>query len=113
MGEKSDITLTSKSALTLHFDKAVSVGGEKTYSLTFTGKVSLESGDAISITAGTGKKIFIGNSAMDIYTMLSALIDEIKGLKTFGQPGMHTVDPSSIVALTEFKTTKLDPLFTA
>jgi hypothetical protein len=51
MGEKSDVVLTSKSALTLHFDKAVLVESGDAYDLVITGAMTLKSNDKISIEA--------------------------------------------------------------
>ncbi|MDR0374626.1 MAG: hypothetical protein LBH85_02765 [Treponema sp.] len=35
--------------------------------------------------------IYLGNDQIDVCALLIGLIDEIKGLETFGAPGMHRV----------------------
>jgi hypothetical protein len=95
LGGDADITLTSKSGLSITFDKPVSIKTKDSFSLTLDG----------------AEKIYIGNSANDIKTLLHDLVDQIERLKTFGSPGAHTVDPSSILALETFKETGIDALF--
>jgi hypothetical protein len=89
------MTVASKSGISLTFDKPVS----------FTTK------DTYSITVDSDKKIHIGNSVNDIKKLLTDLVTEIKNLRTFGSPGAHAVDPSSITSLETFVTTKLNVLF--
>jgi hypothetical protein len=52
LGEKADITLTSKSALTIHFAKAMLTETEDSYDLVVTGAITLTSDDLITVKAG-------------------------------------------------------------
>jgi hypothetical protein len=117
LGGKADVTLTSKSGLTVKFKKAVLVESEDAYDLVITGPITFHSDGKIVVEAGAnavvkaGGKVYIGNSVMDAHTLLKGMTAEIKSLKTFGQPGMHTVDPASILSLTLYEQ-KIDALFT-
>jgi hypothetical protein len=117
LGEQADITLSSKSALTMSFKKAVLIESEDTYDLQITGPITFHSDDAITVDAGAnvvlqaGGKVYVGNTAMDIHTLLMDLVTEIKNLQTFGAPPQHKVHPTSISSLTAY-TQKIDALFT-
>jgi hypothetical protein len=109
LGEKADITVTSKSALTMGFKKAVSLETEEDYDLKALGEIKAECEGKASVKAEgdvsitSGGKCYIGNSSMDMLQLMLDFVTEIKNLKTFGSPGMHTVDPSSIASLTVFE----------
>ena len=45
------------------------------------------------------------NATTDLLTVLEGLIDEIIAIKTTGSPSNHVLDPSSVTALTNYKTT--------
>jgi hypothetical protein len=107
LDEKAEIVLTSKSGATLHFDKPVSTTLGDIYDLTVTGKITI-TGEA-DITIDSGGKIYLGNAAKNLHEVLTGIIDQIEALKTFGSPGMHTVDPSSKAALEAFKRSDIDP----
>jgi hypothetical protein len=63
MGEKADITLTSKSAMTLHFAKAVLIESEDSYDLAITGPITLTSDDKITLDAASDVEILAGADA--------------------------------------------------
>ena len=117
LDEKSDITLNSKSALTVRFKKAMLAECEDAYALQIIGPVTFHSDDKITIDAGAnvtvkaGGKVYIGDTAMDIHTLLMDLVSEIKSLQTFGAPPIHKVHPSSIASLTAYEQ-EIDALFT-
>jgi hypothetical protein len=117
LGEHADINLTSKSGVTVKFEKAAMVECGNAWELRITGPVTFHSDDGIVIDAGAntavkaGGKVYVGNTAMDIHTLLMDLISEIKSLQTFGPPPMHKVHPSSITSLTAYEK-KIDALFT-
>jgi hypothetical protein len=111
LGEKSPITLSSASGMTLHFDKAVSIDGKETCDLDFIGKITVKGGAQITLEAGA--KIFIGNDVQNIYDVLVGLVEQVKNLVTFGHPGIHKVTRASKTALDLYKTTYIDPVFTA
>jgi len=93
IGENADITLSSESGLAVCFKRAVFAESEDT------------------ITLKAGDKVHIGNSGMDIHTLLMDLVSEIKALQTFGQPSLHKVHPGSLARLTAYEQ-KIDALFT-
>jgi hypothetical protein len=111
LGERAPVTITSESGATLHFDKPVKMDGDETFDLTIDGKITITGGAQISLTAGT--KIYLGNGSVDLYTLLTKLVDEIEKLVTFGQPGMHKVTPASKASLEAFKQSYIVPLLTA
>jgi hypothetical protein len=159
LGEKAPIVLTSKSGMTLHFDKPVIIDGDETWDVTFDGKITITGNDGAAITiqkaiavtgndtadvtiqkaiAVTGKdtataditkkitvngggqitvhagsKVFIGNDIQSLYTVLTALVTEIKNLVTFGHPGIHKVTPVSQTALELFQQQYIEPLLTS
>jgi phage gp45-like len=71
----------------------------------------LKDGDAAVYTAGGGTvilraesgKIFIGNGQADMCALLTALVDQIENIGTFGQPGAHTIDGATRQNLETFK----------
>jgi hypothetical protein len=111
LGKKAPITLTSASSATLHFDKPVSIDGKETYDLAFDGKVTVSSGAQITIAAGA--KIYLGNNAVDLYTLLIELVNQVENLVTFGHPGIHKVTEASKTALELYKAAYIEPLLTA
>jgi hypothetical protein len=134
LDEKSDVTITSKSGLTMSFEKAVLIQSDDTFKLKITGAVTLQSDDKIVLdaagdievntqgnakVAATGNvvvdatgdadikakgKIYIGNTAYNALAMMKDLIAKLKAAKTYGPPGMHTMDPSTILELTALET---------
>jgi hypothetical protein len=117
LDESADVTIDSKSALTVRFEKAVLVECGDTYELHVTGPATFQSDGKITVDAGenvsikAGGKVYVGSAAMDMHTLLKALVAEIKGLNTFGSPGMHKVTPDSITSLTAYEQ-KIEALFT-
>jgi hypothetical protein len=117
LGEKADVTVTSKSGLTMNFRKAVLIESGDTYALQITGPVTFHSDGVITIDAGAdavvkaGGRVYIGNQAMDAHTLFKDMTAEIKNLKTFGPPPVHRVHPQSIASLTAYEQ-KIDMLFT-
>jgi hypothetical protein len=103
MGADAEITVASKSGVSVEFDKAVALTTKEELTLTMQG--------AFNLTVDSSEKIHIGNQGKDMKALLTALVAEIKGLKTFGSPGAHTVDPSSITALDLFTQQNIDVLF--
>jgi hypothetical protein len=96
--------------MTMHFDKPVSVDGKETCDLTFTGKITITGKDQITMEAGT--KFFIGNSTVNLYGLLNEMVNQIKSLVLFGQPGIHTVTPASKLALDAFQQAYIEPFLT-
>jgi hypothetical protein len=82
LGGKADIALTSKSGLTAHFDKALSM-----------------SGNAAVLTLND--KVYIGNATSDLCTVLTGLVDKIAALTVVGQA---SVSPEWTVEMQGYKT---------
>jgi hypothetical protein len=120
LGQQADITIVSESGASLSFDKPVSLtlGSDAGLSLTsesgftasFDTAVNLTTGGALSMEVNGDAKMFFGNSAESLRSLFTGLVDQIKQLKTFGSPGAHTVDPTSITALEAFVTNRVDAL---
>ena len=55
-------------------------------------------------------KIYLGNERIDACAVITGLIDEIKGIGTFGAPASHTVNPASQQKLEAYKN-KVKELF--
>jgi hypothetical protein len=108
LDEKAGVTVTSKSGVTLRFERAAltTLGG--TYDLRVAGKLTI-SGN-VDITIDAGGKIYIGNAARNMHEVLTGIIDQIEKLRTFGHPGMHKVDPVSLASLEAFKLSYINPL---
>jgi hypothetical protein len=101
LGEKADIALASKSALALHFAKAILTETEDGYDLAAAGPITMTSDNSIAAEAGgdavvkAGGKVYIGNNSTDMLELYEGLIDEIEALQTFGSATNHTVNPLS------------------
>jgi hypothetical protein len=65
LGEKANITLTSKSALTLHFTKAILTETEDSYDLIVTGPITMTSEDNIAVEASGNVDVKGSNVTLD------------------------------------------------
>jgi hypothetical protein len=126
LDEKAAITLTSKSGITLHFDKAVSIDSSEGFDLSFTGAVTISSKDALSLLASgdiaigsdgnlslkanqTGT-LEIGNRIATLGAMISDLLQALISFKSVGSPASHTA-PDLTAAATQLKA-QWDQVFT-
>jgi hypothetical protein len=104
LGEKADISLSSKSGMVVHFDKAVQLESDDAYNLKITGKVTVSSDDAIEIAAGTGKKIKVHNAAQSLGQILSDFIQAVHDAVTLGSPTTQAMNPVTKLMLQTLKT---------
>ena len=117
LGGKADVTLSSASALTMSFEKAILVQSGDTFTLEITGGITLASEDKISVTASgnvaieaggdvevkAAGKVHIGNDAYDLLSLMKDFIAKIKAAKTFGPPGQHVLESSTVAVFTAFE----------
>jgi hypothetical protein len=104
LGEKADISLSSKSGMVVHFDKAVQLESDDAYSLKITGKVTVSSEDAIEVVAGSGKKIKVHNTAESLGQILSDFIQAVHDAVTLGSSSTQAMNPATKLALQALKT---------
>jgi hypothetical protein len=118
LGEKANITLTSKSGMTAHFDKAVFIGSDEGLDLAFTGKVTFSSEGDFDISFGgdggfqstASGLLKIGNSIATLGGMISDLLTALTNLATEGSPAAHTAKTWAAANITPLKQ-KWDKVF--
>jgi hypothetical protein len=111
LGEKAGVTVTSKSGMVLHFDKAVAVSSGEGLDLAFAGAVTLSSGGDFAVEFG-GSGAFkssasglleIGNTVATLGAMVSELLETLASLTTVGSPAAHKLSPDVIAKIQALK----------
>lgn len=88
LGEKSDMTVNSKSGIVLHYDKPV----------------SLTSKEAITQQVEGSGKFTVKNAAQSLGAILSDFIQAVSDAGMLGSPTTQTMNPATIAALQVLKT---------
>jgi hypothetical protein len=96
IGEKADVTLTSKSGLTAKFKKALD--------LLFEGALQLVSKKAVTIKSDSSELLEIGNAVATLGAMVDELLQNLIAMKTVGSSGQHVVSPDDIAKFTRLQT---------
>jgi hypothetical protein len=96
LGEKADVTMTSKSGLTAKF--------KKVFDLLSEDMMKLVSNEAITLKSESSELLEIGNAIATLGAMVDELLQDIIAMKTVGSPGQHVVSPGDIATFTQLKT---------
>jgi hypothetical protein len=96
MGEKADVTLTSKSGLTAKF--------KKVFDLFVEDVIKLVSKKAVTLKSESSELLEIGNTIATLGAMVDELLQDLISMKTVGSPGQHVVSPDDIAKFTQLKT---------
>jgi hypothetical protein len=81
LGEKADITLTSKSALTANFARSASIGGASSL-----------------LALKENGKIYLGNSVSSLCVILTGLVDKVADLTVTGQAAVSPAWAAEMLA---------------
>jgi hypothetical protein len=96
LGEKADVTMTSKSGLTATF--------KKVFDLLVEDMMKLVSKKAVTLKSDSSELLEIGNTIATLGAMVDELLQDLIAMKTVGSPGQHVVSPDDIAKFTQLKT---------